>query len=284
MHRHTFSLALALALPLFAATEALAQCPDPVDRITTFPVDGSNDVPVNAVLHAEFPGTQNPGGRPTWIVLDSFSREVEGTEGWDDLTATFTPASDLEPRSPYYARVSVAATGQFLNFEFNTGDDRDVAAPAYEGISGLSWAHRDDDWLYENCSMWPGESILYTLDLPGATDDASTDHLCYHVYQTSGPGISGPTLRARVADPGGELTVLQPVDQGEGEICFRVEVRDLLDRWDGNRREQCVEVILGGIFQNACSTSGAAPRSTGRAAIGLALLVLVAAASRRRGA
>lgn len=258
-----------------------AQCPDPVERILTFPADRANEVPVNVVLHADFPASQEPGGRPTWRVLDSHSREVDGVEGWDDLSATFTPATELEPRSPYYVRVSVAATGQYLNFEFNTGDDRDRSGPSFGGLSDLDWSHQTDEWLFDNCHISSGEGIVFNLTFPEASDDGPREELCYMVYQTSGPGVSGSTLRARVRYPDDDLTLMLPAGDGEGDICFRVEARDLIGRVDGNRREQCVEAVVGAIFDDACSVAGAAPRATGPT-VPLLVLLFLGVVLRRR--
>jgi MYXO-CTERM domain-containing protein len=263
---------------------AWAQCPDPVDRIITFPADGTNNVPINAVLHAEFPSTQSPASPPTWRILDSEGRDVAGDEDGDGLTSTFTPEGGLEPRSAYYARVSVAATGQFLNFAFNTGAGSDRSAPTFSGLSDLSWEYRDENWLLEECSIWRGDAIIYRLEFREASDDVSAEHLCYHVYQTSGPGITNPVLIARLRYPGDDLRLLIPADTGEGELCFRVEVRDITGRFDGNRRELCTEAVVGALFQDACSVSGAgagAPRMPFLAFF-LAALTLVAL-RRRRG-
>ncbi len=259
MKRNVFTFALVAVISLLP-TAVRAQCPDPVERILTFPADRANDVPVNVVLHVDFPVTQVPEGQPTWRVLDSHAAEVEGTEGWDNLSATFTPVRDLDPRTPYYVRVSVAATGQFLNFEFNTGTERDNSSPSFSGLSDLSWSHQTGDSLLSNCSISSGDGIIYSLSFSEGSDDGPREGLCYEVYQTSGPGISGSTLVARVRYPGDELNLMLPAGEGEGDICFRVQARDLLGRVDGNGREQCVEAVLGAVFDDACSVSGAAPR------------------------
>lgn len=275
-------LAVAVTAWLVPAFTARAQCPDPADRVLTFPDDRASNVPVNATLFVEFPSTQAPGGRPTWLVLDSRGNAVEGSEDWDGLTTSFNPTSDLEPRRPYYARVSVAATGQYRNFEFNTGSGRDERAPSFSGLSGLSWEHRTEDWLFESCRI-SREGIIHHLEFSEASDDSGREHLCYHIYQTSGGGISSPTLVARTPYIDGGFNLLLPPEQGEGHVCFRVEVRDLSGRFDGNSREHCVDAIVGAVFEDACRVGGAAPRDhAGLSWASLALVCLAIAWRRLR--
>lgn len=256
---------------------AHAQCPDPVDEILLFPQLQTSGVPVNVELRAEFPSTRDPHGVPRWRVLDDRGNEVDGEATWDGSTSTFVPADELGHRRTYTARVTVQSTGEFWQASFATSSETDGRAPRFDGASSVSWSQRSESWLLENCRLARGDGFLFTIDVPTATDDSTDqDDQCLYIYQTAGPGADDDTPIARVrANDSGQVTLLRAVEEGEGEFCFRVEARDLAGRFDGNRREVCVDAIAGAIYGDICSTAGLRPR-VGRLELLFAVFSVVA--------
>jgi len=263
---------------------ALAQCPDAVDQVLVFPGDGESGVPRNVVLRAEFPETRDPQGAPVWTVLDSTGGTIEGDADWDGFSSTFTPESQLDERTYYSARVTAQATGTFWDFDFTTGASTDNAAPSFRGVTGISFATRLQDWLLPECSLARGDGFVFTLDLADASDDVtSDDDLSLYVFQTAGPGSGGddPVARMRLGDAS-RVSLFRGIDDGEGEFCFRAEVRDLVGRFDGNSREECVDAVAGAVFDDVCSTAGASPGRGVPASIPAILAVCAALLIRRR--
>lgn len=276
------SIMVVASLLLIPAGFAHAQCPDPDSEVLTFPNDGATKVPRNVVLRAEFPSTRDPRGEPYWLVLDDRGGRVEGESGWDGGTSTFTPSSELDARRTYTARVTAQATGDWWQFSFLTGTGADLETPSFGGLSGLSVRMESEDWLLSNCRLARGDGFLFTLEVPRPSDDGADDELCYYVYQTAGPGAESehPVAWYR-PDGDDEITLVRSVEDGEGEFCFRVEVRDLAGRLDGNSRERCVEVVAGAIFADACSVTGPSAGPEGARA-SLALLLLAGLVLSRR--
>jgi len=271
---------LLLVASLFATSMAPAlcwgQCPDAVDRVLIFPGNQASGVPTNAVLRAEFPPTRDPGGVPHWMVLDDHGQQVEGEASWDGSTSTFTPAGSLDERSTYTARVTAQATGDFWQAIFATGSGEDRRAPQLGGVSGVSWTQRSESWLLENCRLARGDGFVFTLDIPDASDDATPEsELCRYVYLTEGPGADDATPIARLRQGESSIRLMRAVEDGEGDFCFRVAVRDLSGRFDGNHHEECVEAIAGAIFEDVCSTAGPRP-ARGRLDLAFGFLVLTA--------
>lgn len=262
--------------------EASAQCPDPVDQVLSFPQDGSVGVPRNVILRSEYPATRDPQGAPHWRVLDSRGNRIDGESSWDGETSTFTPTDSLEPRVTYTVRVTAQATGEYADFSFVSGEESDESSPRFSGLSGLGWEERTEEDLLENCRIARGDAFFFTLDVPTPRDDQALEGLCYYVYRTDGEDrLVG---RLAVDDVDGSIHLMQPFEEGEGNFCFRVEVRDLAGRFDGNSRERCVEAVAGAAFADACSV--ASGRRSGDPVLVIAFVGLLCLAIRRatRGA
>lgn len=242
-----------LSVLIFSAA-AQGQCPDVVDQVLTFPLDGSNSIPTNVVLRAEFPESQDPHGEPYWYVISNGVR-VNGVSNWDGSTSTFTPHGGLDERTAYTARVTAQATGDFWSFTFATGSTTDTVAPSFSGITEIEWAEIPEDWLLSNCRLAQGNGFVFKLMLGGITDEGTGSDPCFYVYQTKGPNITEETLVARMRPIEGNrhIVYMEPVEDGEGEFCFRVNARDLGGNFDGNSRVECVEAVHGAIFADACS-------------------------------
>jgi MYXO-CTERM domain-containing protein len=276
-------LAAVIAMPGGAA---LAQCPDPVDQVLVFPSDGASGVPTNVVLRAEFPPTRDPRGAPVWTVLDSRGQTVTGDMEWDGFTSTFTPTPAFADRSYYSARVTAQATASYWDFDFTTGSATDDQAPTFGGVTDIAWTTRLQDWLLPNCRLARGDGFVITLDLGEASDDVTEDaDLSLYIYQTAGPGAASddPTARIRLGDES-QVSLFRGVDDGEGEFCFRAQVRDLAGRFDGNSSEVCDDAVAGAIFSDICSTAGANPAPGAPASIGAVLVVAALLVIRRRRA
>ena len=274
------SAVLEVVVCVLAPSLAQAQCPDPVERILTFPSDGAQAVPINAVPRVEYPRTQMPGGRPSWIVFFGAGSRLEGQATWDDGTTAFHPAAPLAPRTAYYARVTDESSGTFVEFTFATGTGEDRTPPSFDGIRSLSWRHVASETLLSECSLWRGDSFVLTLSLPLATDDGDGDGLCYYVSQTEGPGLDREQVVARVRRAAPDLSLLLSEEEGEGRVCYRASVRDLAGHLVSSRREACVDPIVNQVFYDACSV--VAPHPSGPSASVAVLGALAALLALRR--
>jgi len=255
-----------------SAQPSWGQCPETVDELLTFPDSGDAGVPTNVVPRVELPMAMSMLDVLDWSVSDDDGQDVEGEVYWDGLTTTFTPDHELEPRTQYSCSV-IIGYDSYANFSFTTGDGTDDRRPRFQGVTSIEWEYRTADWLQSNCSLYRGGGHLFTLNLAEVNDETDHHDLCYHVYRSAGPDLTGPRLEARTrADD--TIRVFVPEGAGDGHYCFHVEVEDLAGRFDTNSSEVCMDVIANALFGNICSVTAPAPRSSPGGLLLAACLVL----------
>ncbi|MBL7870949.1 MAG: DUF3494 domain-containing protein [Cyclobacteriaceae bacterium] len=105
--------------------------------VSTSPVNKAISIATNAVITASFSEFMDPSSiTKSQFKLQKEGVDVAGETSYDNNTATFTPASDLAPKSLYTATLttgvkSKAGTGLAKNYvwSFTTGETSDVIAP-----------------------------------------------------------------------------------------------------------------------------------------------------------
>jgi MYXO-CTERM domain-containing protein len=256
--KRTLTSLIGGAVLLAAARPASGQCPVSADQVLTFPDSGENDVPTNVVVRVELPVAAPISDEVVWSVTDEEGAAVDGTIYWDGLTTSFTPDDELEPGTTYSCTVT-RGWDRIGSFYFITGDGMDDSRPSFQGVVSIDWEYRTAEWLRGNCSSYRGGGHLFELTLAEVADETHDSELCYHIYRSAGPDLSGPRLEARTRIDGDGVRVFVPEGAGDGRHCFHVEVQDLAGRFDTNVEEVCADVIAGALFGNICSVAAPAP-------------------------
>lgn len=295
------SAALALGVAAFIASgAALAQCDagdggiDPITEGTlrdSFPADQGMEVPLNSPVRLRYFGRvpQTPvlcvrRDSLDAACLDGSSAVVGDEIVWQPLAGP--GGSLLQASRRYYVTYQEEGSGG-SNITFVTG--RGVA-PERLTFGGITDAKADDapssDCDPEASDITvkfdrAGSGVLGLGDTPWPESD-----LEYVIYETRGPGISGPRERDRVrlqrsgssVVSGAQRTFRLSGADASGPVCFNVQVLDPLGIADGNTSEQCVNPAKGNYFAGCSAT----PARGGSHITALALAACAALVTRRR--
>jgi len=289
----------AAAAPSVARAQSCGR-PDLVDMV---PPDMATGVPLNARLGAHYATSAEYLGEDVVLVHPPDGRQEVLRECAPNMTkpcATWsraeqflqvTPTEPLQPNSSYEIRwpalrgINAAAPGVGGRAMFETGGTDDVAAPVFDGVTGLTW---DLEHTNDECTDDQVERYVFDVQLGAANDDGGTSGLTLLLFQTKGPLVmEQPTPFPGRAWPQDQDSVVKHVqvrlstDLGVGEVCFAGFVRDTTGMLsDSGHVESCVHTTAPPFFRG-CSVGGARA-STETLAAALALAVLLVRRRSRR--
>jgi hypothetical protein len=219
---------LFLAAALALTPDAHACSPGPADIAAHTPIDGQQDVPVDAVIHMQI----GDGYLFDEVVVDvtADGEPVAGSvDGWTravDLTVetglmTFTPDADLPPGAEISVTIhDLNYSGSDLVFGFDTqsgGSAGPPAAPIIVDLIGVHSDHEGDSW--SSCDVEAWRDLDFIIE-PGQADDARLSWIEIHRLGVDGADAS-------------PLSVIGPIGGAEARslstvISFGVD-RDLVD-------------------------------------------------------
>jgi hypothetical protein len=273
---------LALASPARASTCAR---PDLLDAV---PPDMAKDVPPNASLFAHYDASAEYGNEDVVLTPAGGVDEVvkvkwDGTQG----LLTFAPEAPLASGDytlvwPALRGLNTAAPGLGATVHFTVGTALDVAPPAFDGVTSVTW---DLERKTNDCTSSLENRLVFSLALAPATDDGGRDGLTLVVFQSSGSGVDGgsvPVLTTAMPADGKGVQVKLSVAEATGHVCFAAIARDLTDKISsGGSQTVCVETTAPPFFRG-CAVAAAGPRGRAAGTLAFASLVVVGAWRRRR--
>jgi hypothetical protein len=282
--------ALGLALhfglaSMLASPAAAAPCGRP-DVDVTFPPNGADAVPSNAILAAHYRAPADYQDEPVSLTGPD-GGELGLDLSYDDAESMLrafplTPLAPGEHRIVWPALRGVATgVGLGRSAEFTVGPSVDTEAPRFSGTSGLEWRLlRDED----PCTSGLEDRFAYDLELGALSDDQATSLLSVVVFETRSPTQpDGPPkqLTVRPLPAGGHLS-LERSSTRSGTVCFAAVLRDLaLYTSGGGDREVCAETTAPPYFEG-CALAPVPARSDARGAWLVVVALLLGARRRRR--
>ncbi len=293
----TFALALALA-PRVAGAQCDAGDAGPDPSLTgvlrdVFPADGDLGVPTDGLVRLRYFG-RTPDSPTVCVRPISLSDCVPGTAAvlGSQLVWQGTPlpggADPLTPQTDYQVTFTDASGGTNRT-TFRTGRGHSGTSPSFQGITSVSAIKADTlacdpdavDVTVQFDRVPPSDLLAPGTPWP----DIDVE---YVVYETRGPGISGPRERDRArlvssgssTDLSAQRTFRLSGHDAAGPVCFTIQAVDPAGQSDGNRAEQCVNPAQGNYFAGCRAAPGAFPGGSRGGALALAA-VAVALSTRR---
>lgn len=282
------------------------ECPDDTPRIlSVFPAAGGRDVTLDAPLRLVYTdgyfGPTGPGGNPADLFtilrcpdtglecdLNTDCEDGEPVSGrvqvlGDDIV--FLPDGGWEPNTVYAGAGQDQLTD--LSFDFCTSEvAEDTTAPSFGAIAEVT-----SDSIEPRCDAPDGGFRIGVFFDPANDDPSPVASVEYLVYQTRGPGVDGPVVRARQRNfpTGGQIAmgfVLGP-DEATSTICVRVAAVDGLGNvtFDDGEEAQCIDPVQGNFFYGLCGVGAIGqPKGValGIAFVGIVALMIVLRLRRRR--
>ncbi len=294
------SVTLALALSLASPSVAWAQCDAGADSgedpllegslRDSFPADQGVDVPLNSVVRLRYYG-RVPEPAVVCVQQDSLdARCLEGTTAALATEIVWQPLAGaggalLESNRRYYVTYSESGRGT-NRITFITGRGVTPERVVFGGVTDVTSDRAPDNGCDPDAADITVKFDRATPGVLGLGDTPWPDiDLEYVIYETRGPGISGPRERDRVrlqrsgssVVSGAQRTFRLRGADASGPVCFNVQVLDPLGRADGNTSEECVNPAKGNYFAGCAATPS-------RASSGVVALASLAAAlvTRRR--
>lgn len=237
----------------------------------TFPADRDLDVPLNSPIRLRYYGSVP--SHPVVCVrregddapcLEGTSAALDDEIVWQPLPVGGAPQLEAGQRYRVRYREAFGGDGEIT---FTTGRGTAPARPAFAGIGEVTSEHAPD----QSCNPASADiTVTFDRASSGATGPGETpwpaNDFEYVIYETRGPGISGPRERdrARLQNSGSSLvtraqrTFLLTSVEASGPVCFNVQALDPLGRSDGNTREECVNPAKGNYFVG-CSARPSRP-------------------------
>jgi hypothetical protein len=282
---------------VFCAPVAYAQCDSQVDAGTdptltgtlrdTFPADQTTGVPLNTPVRLRY-YIQAPEPAVVCVRVDSSSGScLPGTSSSVGSEIVWQPATSLSPRRRYYVTYQEMSVGS-NQITFETGDRNATERLLFRGANEA----RSDDAPSDPCNV---RSVDITVKFDRVPNTGDTSGLSwpdsdieYVIYQTRGPGISGPRVRdqTRLQRSGSSMvstaqrTFRLSALESSGPVCFNVQAVNPLGRADGNTTEVCVNPSVGNYFVG-CSV-GYKSNNSSQAFVAVMALMWTAFRRRRR--
>jgi len=282
------TLALLASVSLSTAAYA-APCGRP-DVDSTFPPDGAQGVPPNALLTAHYGSPARYDDEPVTL-RDSGGNEVALALSYDDADSRLraTPAEPLssghfELTWPGLRGVSSSGgLGRGRAVGFTVEGPEDAAPPVFSGLSQIEW---DLSRERDPCLDKLDDRFVFALGVGQASDDAGVALLSLLVFQTRDPSAPAGSEPSRVGlqawPEDGKVRIRRPATHA-GQTCFAAIATDLVGRVSGGGdHEVCVKTQLPPFFDGCAVAPGAPLSPRGASGAWLALLGL-AWRRRRRG-
>lgn len=278
------SLAL-LALPAVASAQCDAGAdagPDPsLDGVLrdVFPAADAVNVPTDTAVRLRYLG--RPPEPPTLCVrVRSGGSCLQGSAAVVGHEIVWSPQGGQLPSFTDFTVTYADIAGGSVPFTFRTGSGPSAGPPVFDGIEDVT--ARDAEG--ETCEVG---AVDVTVTFTRAISSSSGAGLAwpdsdveYVIFQTRGPGISGPRVRDRVrlqrsgasSDRSAQRTFRLSAAEADGPVCFAVQAYDPLGRSAPNTQESCANPAQGNYFQSC------AARPWGRAGSAWWAAVMAAAA------
>ncbi len=260
---------------------------------TMFPNADSTGVPIDGFIRVRYVG--HAPLRPFVIVQDPAGTAVTGTTNVVDDELLWQADTNLLRTTRY--RVQIPDSTGVNAVRFTTGSMHSTEAPPT--FSGLQDVTFQKAGAADRCGDPNAVEVTLFWQRAGSTGWPDSE-IEYVIFETRGPGISGPIERGRERlQPGGSNTCTSRFEfcptirlssaNSAAPVCFNVQAVDPYGRMDGNSRETCIDPSRGNFFVG-CTVRPDAPRDAARTlprgALALALggvsLASLAVARRRR--
>jgi hypothetical protein len=259
--------------------------PAQLGPVEFFPASGAAGVALDAAVRVRY----TPGFFAVWRdpltrvleIRDASDTPVAGTLAVLGDTLVFRPEAPWAPGSAYRGTAFGIDILQ-VRFSFRTGAVFDVEPPRFAGTPTLSPARVDT----RPCAVGGGYRIDVSV-APATDPDGAQGDVEYLLFQTRGPEIEAPRLRARArnfAGPSIPLAFTLTPSEAVSPICVVVVAVDGVGHAvEGGKA--CVDPVQGNYFAPLCSAGapGARPRG-GRGVLLISASVLgLACVARRLG-
>jgi hypothetical protein len=277
-------MACAVLLAAWAPRALAASTCGRPDLIDTVPPDKATNVPPNAAFSAHYDASAEYLGEDV-VVTPPQGDDVVVKVTFDSTQGllTWKPANPLPPgdytlRWPSLRGLGTATPGVGATITFTVGQQPDVAAPVFDGLTAVRW---DLERQNNDCTDNVESRMVFDFDLAPASDDGGRDGLTLVIFQTAGGGIDGgsvPVLSRAMPAEGAHAQVKLTVADATGHVCFAALARDTTDQTsNGGSHEVCVTTTAPPFFRG-CAV---APSRGGPWGALLALAAIFWARSRR---
>ncbi|MFK7985295.1 MAG: hypothetical protein AB8I08_04620 [Sandaracinaceae bacterium] len=269
---------LCLLLSVSAASTARAQedaglptCDEPLLRRpeSTFPINGSTDVTLNAPLRVRYSGGYfepgGPGGAPTELLS---VQRCDGRCRASDACDTGAPVSGLVQQlgdelvffpdggwaSDAVYQGTALGRDEDRAFQFCTGTGTDTNPPSIGSLSDVSSTE-----TATSCDAPEGGYRIGVFFDPANDLDGPQGSIEYVLYQTRGVGVDGPIVRDRLVNFATEeitMAFVLPPEEATSPICVRVAAIDGVGNVvfnDADEGGDCVDPVQGNFFYGLCA-------------------------------
>ncbi len=259
--------------------------PAALGPVEFFPASGAGGVALDAAVRVRY----SPGFFAVW--REPLTRLLEIRDASDTpVRGTLTVLGDtlvFRPDAPWVAGSAYRGTAFGIDilqvrFSFRTGAVLDREPPRFTSTPSLSPARVD----MRPCATEGGYRIDVSV-APATDPDGAQGDVEYLLFQTRGPEIEAPRLRARArnfAGPSIPLAFTLTPSEAVSPICVVVVAVDGVGRAvEGGKA--CVDPVQGNYFAPLCSagTPGARPRGGRGALLASASVLALALVARRLG-
>ena len=260
-------------------------CTPPVELgpLEFFPASGASGVALDSAVRVRY----TTGFFEIW--RDPLTRLLEVRDEFDSpVSGTLERLGDtlvFRPDAPWQAGTQYRGTAFGIDifqarFSFRTGTSFDVEPPVFEGTPTLA----PEAVPARPCVDGGGYRIDVTV-VPATDRDGAEGDIEYLLFQTRGPGIERPVLRARARNFAGvtiPLAFTLAPSEAVSPICVAVLAVDGAGHVVSGPTA-CVDPIQGNFFEPLCSVSApGASRTSSVYAWGLLMGLCAAVAQRRR--
>lgn len=223
---------------------------------TMFPGAGSAGVPTDGFLRLRYLGRAPL--RAFVIVQNPAGVQVTGTTNVVGNEVLWQSDASLARAMRYSVQVPDSTGGN--TFQFTTGNTHSSeVAPVFSGVQQATYQAAG---AADPCGDANAVQVTLTWNRAISNGWPESD-VEYVIFETRGPGISGPIERGRERlQPGGGNTCASGAEfcpairlssaNSVGPVCFNVQAMDPYGRSDGNSHETCVDPSQGNFF-NGCS-------------------------------
>jgi hypothetical protein len=282
--------------------------PDYRQLVDFFPSAGATMVPTDGFVRLRYRG-QTP--RPPVVIVEDLRMGGARVPGdvfvVGEAEIHWQSRGLLRPSTEYRVRAADVAGGTGDNsFTFTTGISPSSAMPPrFDGVAQVEFSANGRGDLCGD-----PDAVEVTVAFRRATTNGwPASDIEYVIYQTRGPNIGGPVVRARErgravgsscsrTSSGNELcrSFRLSSQNATGPVCFNIQALDPFGRADGNTVERCTDPSVGNYFVGcdvgpAAAHASIAGRPSSRAsrlrpwgtAIAVSLLAVLTALHVRRG-
>jgi hypothetical protein len=249
-----------------------------------FPSDRSMSIPLDGFVRLRYVGVPPPVPVVQVQNISASSHPyIPGTIGVAGAEVHWFSANQLLPMTQYQVTALSPLDGMTTSFTFTTGVSATTGQRlTFNGVENIGSSRNGSS---DTCG--DPNAVTVTLDWSRANPIGWPEtEVEYIIYETRGPGISGPVERGRERGSATQASCPNSYycrsfrlssENANGPVCFNVQASDPYGITDGNSIEKCIDPSRGNFF-NGCSArpqTSRPERSPWLAGIVVSLLAVV---------